>query len=67
MATRRVRNIPQWLSRFVEGVKLLRTGVQVSNKSAAELALFYNAYFGAGQANKLHDRDFISLSLGYSF
>ena len=58
---------PSGSAGFVEGVKLLRTGVQVSNKSAAELALFYNAYFGAEQANKLHDRDFISLSLGYSF
>jgi hypothetical protein len=29
--------------------------------------LSYTMYFGAGKANLLHDRDFLSLSARYSF
>lgn len=52
---------------FVEGVRMLRVGLKASNQSAADVALHYTRFMGNEQANKLHDRDFVSLSFNYSF
>lgn len=52
---------------FVEGTQLLRLGATLSHPSALETFLYYTRFAGAEQANQLHDRDFVSLGLNYSF
>jgi hypothetical protein len=52
---------------FVEDNQLLRVGVKFSNQSAADLSVHYTQFRGDAQANKLHDRDFVSMTFNYSF
>ncbi|RLU02647.1 MAG: DUF1302 family protein, partial [Ketobacter sp.] len=58
---------PSGSAGFVEGTRILRAGLKASHFSSAEVALDYTRFMGNHRANPLHDRDFVTLSLSYSF
>ncbi|OGT74793.1 MAG: hypothetical protein A2W76_00240 [Gammaproteobacteria bacterium RIFCSPLOWO2_12_47_11] len=52
---------------FVEGNKAVTAGLGASYQNAWQADLSYTSFFGAGSQNLLYDRDFLSLSVSYSF
>jgi hypothetical protein len=52
---------------FIEDRKAITLGVDVDYLNTWGLDLSYAAFFGAGRSNLSRDRDFVSLSLSYSF
>jgi len=52
---------------FVEGRKAITLGLGATylNKWSADAS--YTAYFGAGNYNQIHDRDFVAVNVKYSF
>lgn len=52
---------------FIEGRKSATLGVEGSYLSAWSADLSYTAFWGAGNLNLIGDRDFLSLTLKYSF
>jgi hypothetical protein len=52
---------------FIEDRKAINLGVDVDYLNTWGLGLSYAAFFGAGRSNLSRDRDFVSLSLSYSF
>ena len=62
-----VGNTPLPLGNFVEGRRTLTLGVEFNYQNKWTLDLRYVNYAGAGSQNLLHDRDFVSTTLKYSF
>jgi len=58
---------PGPISNFVEGRKALTLGVGFDYQSTWKADIGYSAFSGAGTANLLSDRDFVAVSLSYSF
>jgi hypothetical protein len=58
---------PTPISNFVEGRKAMSLMLNAIYLQKITAQLAYTMFFGAGKANLLHDRDFISLSASYSF
>jgi len=58
---------PVPISNFVAGAKAMTLMLNAVYLQKITATLSYTMYFGAGKANLLHDRDFISLSASYSF
>jgi hypothetical protein len=58
---------PTPIRNFVEGTKAMSLMLNAIYLQKITARLAYTMYFGAGKANLLHDRDFISLSASYSF
>jgi hypothetical protein len=58
---------PTPISNFVEGRKAMSLMLNAIYLQKITAQLAYTMYFGAGKANLLHDRDFVSLSASYSF
>ena len=52
---------------FVEGSKIVTAGLGASYQNAWQADLSYTSFFGAGSQNLVYDRDFLSLSVSYSF
>jgi hypothetical protein len=52
---------------FVEGRRSITVGVETVYLSQWSVDLSYNAFFGAGNLNLIHDRDFVSVIAKYSF
>lgn len=52
---------------FIEGVQLLRLGFNFDYQGIGYVSFDYTGFYGDKQVNKLHDRDFVTLSFGYSF
>jgi hypothetical protein len=52
---------------FVEGTKVITAGLGASYQNTWQADLSYTSFFGAGAQNLLYDRDFLSLSVAYSF
>jgi hypothetical protein len=52
---------------FIEERKAITVGVEVDYLNTWGMDLAYTSFFGGGTANLLNDRDFVSLSLSYSF
>lgn len=60
-------NTPLPLGNFVRGRKSLTLAAELSYLNSWGFELRYVNYFGAGAANLLGDRDFVSATLKYSF
>jgi hypothetical protein len=58
---------PTPISNFVAGTKAMTLILNAVYLQKLTGSLSYTMYFGAGKANLLHDRDFVSLSASYSF
>lgn len=58
---------PQPLANFVEGRKSVTLAVEATYQNAWSANISYTNYFGAGNRNLIHDRDFVSTTLKYSF
>ncbi len=58
---------PRPIGNFVEGRKTVTLSVDASYLLSWQGQLAYTHFFGAGQHNLLGDRDFVSLTLSYSF
>jgi hypothetical protein len=52
---------------FVEGTKVITAGLGATYQNTWQADLSYTSFFGAGAQNLLYDRDFLSLSVAYSF
>jgi hypothetical protein len=52
---------------FVEGAKVVTAGLGATYQNVWQADLSYTSFFGAGSQNLLLDRDFLSLSVSYSF
>ncbi|MEL7449312.1 MAG: DUF1302 domain-containing protein [Pseudomonadota bacterium] len=52
---------------FIEGRKALTLGVRATYQQQWEGNLSYTTFWGAGDANQLNDRDFLSWNLKYNF
>jgi hypothetical protein len=52
---------------FVEGTKVITAGLGASYQNTWQADLSYTSFFGAGAQNLFYDRDFLSLSIAYSF
>lgn len=62
-----VGNTPLPLGNFVEGRRTLTLGVEFTYQNKWTLDLRYVSFSGAGSRNLLHDRDYVSTTLKYSF
>jgi hypothetical protein len=62
-----VGNTPLPLGNFVEGRRTLTLGLEFNYQNKWTLDLRYVNYAGAGSQNLLHDRDFVSSTIKYSF
>ncbi len=60
-------NTPLPIGNFLEGRKTLTLGVELTYQNSWSYAMRYTNFFGAGDFNLAHDRDFFSLTLKYSF
>jgi hypothetical protein len=58
---------PTPISNFVAGSKTMTLILNAVYLQKITCSLSYTMYFGAGKANLLHDRDFLSFSANYSF
>lgn len=58
---------PGPISNFVEERKALTIGLGMDYQSTWKADIGYSAFFGAGTANVLGDRDFIAANISYSF
>ena len=52
---------------FVGGTKVITTGLGATYQNTWQADLSYTSFFGAGAQNLFYDRDFLSLSIAYSF
>ena len=52
---------------FIEGNKAVTAGLGATYQNSWQADLSYTSFFGAGSQNLLYDRDFLSLSVSYSF
>ncbi len=62
-----VGNTPLPLGNFVEGRRTLTLGLEFTYQNRWTLDLRYVNYAGAGARNQIHDRDFVSSTIKYSF
>ncbi len=62
-----VGNTPLPLGNFVEGRRTLTLGVEFTYQNRWALDLRYVNFAGAGAQNLIHDRDFVSSTIKYSF
>ena len=60
-------NSPGPGANFIEEFKQVTFGITADYQNSWRADLSYTNFYGAGSQNLLQDRDFISLSLGYSF
>jgi len=60
-------NTPLPIGNFLEGRKTLSLGVEFTYQNSWSYSMRYTNFFGAGDFNLSHDRDFFSLTLKYSF
>ncbi len=58
---------PTPISNFVAGAKTMTLMLNAVYLQKLTAQLSFTMYFGAGKANLLHDRDFVSYSMSYSF
>jgi hypothetical protein len=58
---------PSPIVNFVEGRKSMTLALQATYQNSWAANISYTSYFGAGRYNLIHDRDFMSLTLKYSF
>jgi hypothetical protein len=58
---------PTPISNFVEGRKAMTLSINGTYLEMLRASISYTMYFGAGQHNLLHDRDFLSISTSLSF
>ncbi len=52
---------------FIEGLKQLTLGISADYQNTWTADLSYTGFYGAGSQNLLQDRDFVAMSLSYSF
>ncbi|HQF40097.1 MAG TPA: DUF1302 family protein, partial [Opitutaceae bacterium] len=60
-------NTPLPLGNFVEDRRTLTLGLEFTYQNRWTFDLRYVNYSGAGARNLLHDRDFVSSTIKYSF
>ncbi|MBK8478963.1 MAG: DUF1302 family protein [Opitutaceae bacterium] len=60
-------NTPMPLGNFVEGRRTLTLGLEFTYQNKWTLDLRYVSFSGAGSRNLLHDRDYVSTTIKYSF
>lgn len=60
-------NTPSPIINFIEGRKSVTMALQATYQNSWAANISYTNYFGAGRYNLIHDRDFVSLTLKYSF
>ena len=60
-------NSPQPAGPFLEGRMAINVGLTATYLQSWEADLGYTNFFGAGKQNLLNDRDFVSLTVKYSF
>ncbi len=60
-------NTPLPIGNFLEGRKTLTLGVEFTYQNSWSYAMRYTNFYGAGDFNLSHDRDFFSVTLKYSF
>ncbi len=60
-------NTPLPLGNYIEGRKSVNAAVEFSFRNAWSFELRYVSFFGAGQFNLLHDRDYVATTVKYSF
>jgi len=58
---------PSPVSNFIEGRKQMTVGFNFDYLNMLKAGISYTMYFGAGQLNPIHDRDFLSFSTSLSF
>jgi len=58
---------PLPIGNFVEGRKTITVGLTATYLNTVRATLSYTNYFGGGNFNLLHDRDFVSLAASVSF
>jgi hypothetical protein len=58
---------PQPVGNFVDDRKSVTLGLDLTYQNAWGFNLSYTNFFGAGRLNLIHDRDFISATMKYSF
>ena len=58
---------PTPISNFIEGRKAMTLSINGTYLEMLRASISYTMYFGAGQHNQLHDRDFLSISTSLSF
>ena len=58
---------PLPIGNFVEGRKTITLGLTATYLNTVRATLSYTNYFGGGNFNLLHDRDFVSLAASVSF
>ncbi len=59
-------NTPVPISNFIEDRKAIALGVGFDYQSVYKWDIVYSSFYGAGSANNLADKDFISVSFSYS-
>lgn len=52
---------------FIEGIKRVGLGADISYKSVYKLSLDYSSAFGNAYRNASYDKDFASASFSYTF
>jgi len=52
---------------FIDGFKQVTVGMAATYQNAWKADLSYTSFFGAGSQNLLQDRDFLAISMSYSF
>ena len=58
---------PSPIVNFVEGRKSMTLALQATYQTSWAANVCFTNYFGAGRYNLIHDRDFVSVTLKYSF
>ena len=58
---------PAPISNFVAGRKQMTLAIRTDYMNRLNTSISYTMYFGAGQHNLLHDRDFLSISTSLAF
>jgi hypothetical protein len=58
---------PSPIVNFVEGRKSMTLALQATYQNSWAANVSFTNYFGAGRYNLIHDRDFVSVTLKYSF
>jgi hypothetical protein len=58
---------PTPISNFYEGRKSMTLAINTDYLNTLKTGISYTMYFGGGQRNQLHDRDFLSISTSLAF
>jgi hypothetical protein len=58
---------PSPIANFIEGRKQMTLALRFTYLNALKAGIAYTMFFGAGQYNQLHDRDFLSINTSLSF